>query len=225
MTRACVLAELDAAIKVLGKALAADNGHHCTLEIRETSTAKSLTERKLGRFGHFEHQNLGQSGAVGTETAEETHGFADGDQNAPGTSRSSTSVQGDQRVHIRSESSLDEGHQADRGAQAIAFSRACQHEAEKHTSYDATLDVDDLIERFCIQSVDGDLDDAQAFEAIAFSQPLPPYDALLDAITEGRLPTPEDHREAIARWLEIAVDQQHVIRNLFEHVVRERTNS
>ena len=74
----------------------------------------------------------------------------------------------------------------------------------------------DFIERFCLQTVDGGLSDHEAIESIVTSLPQPSYDFILAEISVNRLPTSEDHAEAVTRWMQYVRVQHRCVTKLLE---------
>jgi hypothetical protein len=74
----------------------------------------------------------------------------------------------------------------------------------------------DLIERFCLQTVDGGLTDHEAIESIVTSLPPPSYDAILAEIAVSHIPTSEDHAEAVTRWMQYVRAQNLCVTKLLE---------
>ena len=81
--------------------------------------------------------------------------------------------------------------------------------------------ADDLVESFCIQTVDGGLSDTEAIENIVTALPPLSYDAMLAEIATIHIPSPEDHAEAITRWIESVRLQRRYITKLLERSAQQ----
>ena len=82
------------------------------------------------------------------------------------------------------------------------------------------VDLDEIIERFCIQTIDGGLSDGESIDDIVSSLPAPSYDAILYEVVGLGIPGPGDHDDATHRWRETANSRSKAIREWLETMKR-----
>ncbi len=82
------------------------------------------------------------------------------------------------------------------------------------------VDLDEIIERFCIQTIDGGLSDGESIDDILSSLPAPSYDAILYEVVGRDIPGPGDHDSATRRWQEIANSRSKAIQEWLETMKR-----
>ena len=98
---------------------------------------------------------------------------------------------------------------------ASASGRHCSTSAADLGQLITDFQTGELLERFCIQTIDGDLSDDEAIQSTAESLPAPSYDAILNEVAPTHIPSTEDHAEAITRWMEaMRVQRQRIVKTL-----------
>ena len=193
-----LLAVLDDVISALNKALDADLGRDWAPVDGNDAHHNPLEESALGHVGQPGHRGVtrptGGRGEHRSNPNRNTRPAVVG-QRASNPFSSDQLGQGVQARAIRR--ALDDNGKTG-GVQGVQISGGPGN--FRHTSVGLVgVDLDEIIERFCIQTIDGDLSDGESIDDILSSLPAPSYDAILYEVAGRDIPGPGDHDSATRR--------------------------
>ena len=208
-----LLAVLDDAISVLKMALDADIGRDWAPGDGDDAHHNPPEENAFGHVGQPGHPDATRPNGGHGERGPKA------DRNTRHASNPFSSVQSAQGVQARTIPHVldDDGNIA--GVQAVQDSNVpgkFRHAAVGLVG----VDLDGIVERFCIQTIDGGLGDGESIDDIVSSLPAPSYDSILHEVAGRGIPGPGDHEDATHRWLETANSRSRAIRELLETMKR-----
>ena len=214
-----LLAVLDDVISALNKALDADLGRDWAPGDRDDAHHNPLEESALGHVGQPGHRGVtrpsGGRGEHRSNPNRNTRPAVVGRR----ASNPFSSVQPAQGAQSRTvpHALVDDGKTA--GVQGVQVYDGPGIFCHATVSL-VGVDLDEIVERFCIQTIDGGLSDGESIDDILSSLPAPSYDAILYEVAGRDIPGPGHHDDATHRWRESTTSRSKAIREWLETMKR-----